>query len=259
MSRHTILLPRYCFSTSAPQSTTYTVALLSKLVNDRYTYLSSDALSYFLASFVYLSPFFIFKLLSRSSRLLLYSHILSAAPFSKIRKFRQKSIRMLQRRHHSIRVDEKFLYHVSNHESIPQPELDLYRSTLTIDCNGSRKMNRLGAKSRWRPSLLESEVEEKHTELAKEKLGWFDKEKQHVLEELKEQIAGLDRAKGDVLRGLGEKMEGFFGTLIFASIWILALANENRVRGTSTSQCTVIRYAHCSTGLWKDRGDTVCG
>jgi hypothetical protein len=92
--------------------------------------------------------------------------------------------------------------------------------------------------------LLESELEEKHTELAKEKLKWFDKEKQHMLEELKEHIAGLDRAKGDVLRGLGEKMEIFFGTLIFASIWILALANQNRVRGTSTSQCTVIRYAH---------------
>ena len=123
---------------------------------------------------------------------------------------------MLQRKHHSIRIDEKFSHHVSNHESIPQPELDLYRSTLTIDCNGSRKLNRLGAKSRWRTSLLESELEERHAELVKEKLGWFDREKQYVLEELKEQIAGLDRAKGDVLRGLGEQMEELFGMLILS-------------------------------------------
>jgi hypothetical protein len=125
---------------------------------------------------------------------------------------------MIHHRHHLIRVDEKSPHHVSNNDSIPHPELDLYRSTLRIDGNGSRELNRLGAKSRWRTSLLETKMDKKHAELAKEKLGWFDKEKQHVLEELKEQIVGLDRAKGDVLRELGVRTGEFFGAIPYACV-----------------------------------------
>jgi hypothetical protein len=111
-------------------------------------------------------------------------------------------------------------HQVSDHDSIPHAELDLYRSTITINGNGSRELNRLGAKSRWRTSLLETKMEKKHAELAKEKLGWFDKEKQHVLEELKEQIVGLDQAKGDVLRELGIRMEQLFGAIPCAFVEI---------------------------------------
>lgn len=150
---------------------------------------------------------------------------------------------MLHRRHHSIRVDEKFPHHVTSKESKPQPELDLYRSTLTIDSNGSRELNRLGAKSRWRISLLETEMDEKHAELAKEKLGWFDREKQHALEQLKEQIAALDKAKGNVLRNLGLRMEDFFGMLIAMSSCQFRISNSlmhDRLCDTSASSGSVV-------------------
>lgn len=94
---------------------------------------------------------------------------------------------------------------------IPAPELDLYRARITINDDGTRELDRLGAKSRWRAAAFETETREKVALLSKEKLGWFDKEKEGQLKGLRGMMGEFDGAKGEVLRGLGVRMEGFFG------------------------------------------------
>ncbi|KAF2794850.1 hypothetical protein K505DRAFT_336587 [Melanomma pulvis-pyrius CBS 109.77] len=100
---------------------------------------------------------------------------------------------------------------------IPAPELDLYRAHLSITQDGTRHLDRLGAKSRWRPAPLETQAQEKLALLGRDKKrGWFDKEKEAVVKGLRGLVAEFDARKGEVLRGLGVRVEGLFDTAVLA-------------------------------------------